>query len=96
MIREIATLTIAPETAAAFEAAVAQAKPLFLAAEGCSAMALERVIEEPGSYRLMVMWDTLEAHTVTFRSSPAFQQWRALAGPFFTEPPVVVHSEVAV
>jgi hypothetical protein len=30
---------------------------------------------------------------VIFRNSDAFQTWRALAGPFFIEPPVVEHSE---
>lgn len=96
MIREIATLTIDPAQAEAFHAAVAQAKPLFLAAPGCLGMALERVIEDPGSYRLMVDWATLEAHTVTFRNSPEFQQWRALAGPFFTAPPLVIHTQAVV
>ena len=92
MIREIATLTIDPATAADFEAAVAKAKPLFLAAEGCHAMHLERVIETPGSYRLVVEWETVEHHTDIFRNTDAFQQWRALAGPWFIDPPLVVHS----
>lgn len=93
MIREIATLTIDPATAADFEAKVEQAKPIFLAAEGCQAMRLERVIEIPGSYRLVVEWNTVEHHTETFRKSVAFEQWRALAGPFFIETPLVLHTE---
>ncbi|MCA8879630.1 MAG: antibiotic biosynthesis monooxygenase [Rhodobacteraceae bacterium] len=96
MIREIATLTVAPEQASQFEGAVTDARRLFLAAAGCHGMHLERVIEVPGSYRLVVAWETVEHHTVTFRGSAAFQEWRALAGPFFTEPPTVVHTEVAV
>lgn len=96
MIREIATLTIDPTHADAFHAAVAEARPLFLAAPGCSGMTLERVIEDPASYRLIVLWDTLEAHTVAFRGSAAFQEWRALAGPFFTAPPVVIHTQAVV
>ena len=93
MIREIATLTIEPTNAAEFEAAVQKAQPVFLADPGCQSMHLERVIEEPGSYRLVVVWDSVEAHTEGFRNSPAFLQWRELAGPFFTEPPKVVHTE---
>jgi len=92
VIREIAMLTIDPATATALEAAVAKAKPLFLAAEGCHAMHLERVIETPGSYRLVVEWETVEHHNEIFRNTDAFQQWRALAGPFFTQPPEVVHT----
>lgn len=93
MIREIATLTIDPATAGAFEAAARQARPLFLAADGCRAMHLERVIETPGRYRLVVEWETVAHHTEIFRNSDAFREWRALAGPYFTAPPEVVHTE---
>lgn len=93
MIREIAILTIDPANAAEFEAAVATARPLFLSADGCQDMHLERCLEQAGSYRLVVVWDTVEAHTDVFRNSPAFGEWRALAGPWFVEPPEVVHTK---
>lgn len=96
MIREIATLTIDPENGGAFEAAVAKARPLFLEAPDCLSFALERVIETPGSYRLVVGWTSVQAHMEDFRSSAAFQEWRALAGPFFVAPPDVVHSEQVI
>lgn len=93
MVTEIALLTIDPAQSAGFEAAVAAAAPLFQAARGCRHMSLERVIERPGQYRLVVQWESVEAHMVDFRESPAFAQWRALAGPFFTGPVDMVHSE---
>ena len=93
MIREIATLTIDPAEAARFEAAVAEARPLFEASGECLGFALERVIETPGSYRLVVGWTSVAAHMERFRESENFQKWRALAGPFFTRPPEVVHTE---
>lgn len=96
MIRETAELTIDPAQEAAFLAAVAQAVPIFRAAAGCRAMQLDRVIESPGLYRLQVLWERLEDHTVTFRGSRGFTDWRALAGPYFTAPPKVDHAEVAV
>jgi quinol monooxygenase YgiN len=92
MITEIAVLTIDPADAAAFEAAVAQAAPCFQNAAGCHGMALERVIEDPARYHLVVQWETVEHHMVTFRAAPAFQTWRGLAGPFFRSPPVVEHT----
>ena len=95
MVTEIAYLTIDPAKAAEFEAAVGAAAPLFRAAEGCHGMALDRVIEDPAQYRLRVTWETVDHHMVTFRESPAFQEWRALAGPFFIEPPRVEHWECA-
>lgn len=96
MIRETAELTIDPAREGDFLAAVARAVPIFRAATGCRAMQLERVIEAPGTFRLIVLWETLEHHTVTFRASQGFADWRALAGPFFTAPPRVDHSAVAV
>jgi quinol monooxygenase YgiN len=92
MVNEIALITIDPANAAAFEAAVAEAAPLFKAAQGCHGMALERGVEDPAIYRLLVQWENVDHHMVTFRETAAFQVWRELAGPFFTAPPSVVHS----
>lgn len=91
MVTEIAYITIDPARAAQFEAAVAEAAPLFQAGEGCHAMRLERVVEDGAQYRLSVDWESVDHHMVTFRESDAFQRWRALAGPFFVEPPRVEH-----
>lgn len=94
MITEIAHITIDPASAAEFEAAVARAVPAFRSAAGCRGMMLEREIEDPCRYRLVVTWDDVDAHLVGFRSSPGFQLWRDAAGPFFAAPPVVVHTTV--
>jgi quinol monooxygenase YgiN len=93
MIFELARLSVDPAKAADFEAAVARAAPFFQTAEGCHGMALERIIETPGDYLLRVTWASIEHHMVAFRNSDNFQQWRALAGPFFLTPPQVTHSE---
>lgn len=91
MVTEIAYIRIDPANAAAFVAAVALAAPHFQSAEGCHGMRLEQVVEDPACYRLSVDWETVDHHMVTFRQSDGFQQWRALAGPFFAEPPRVEH-----
>jgi len=96
MIYEIAELYIKPETSAAFEAAVTQAVPLFQRAVGCVSMRLEHCIETPGTYHLVVGWKTVENHMVDFRNSADFQQWRALVGGFFAQPPKVDHYAGAV
>ena len=93
MILETAEIRIAPGTEAAFEAAVGEAVPHFLSAQGCRGVRLHRVVETPGLYRLLVDWETLEDHTVTFRNSDAFARWRALASLHFATAPVVTHSE---
>ena len=96
MILEMAHIEVTPGGEADFEQAVAQATPLFQAARGCQGMELHRVVETPSRYVLMVRWDTLEDHTVGFRGSEAFQQWRALAGPYFGSPPDVKHTWIVL
>jgi quinol monooxygenase YgiN len=93
MITEIAQIRIDPARAADFEAAVAKAAAVFQTAEGCHGMRLDRIVEDPAEYRLLVDWESVEHHMNTFRNSDDFQIWRGLAGPFFVAPPVVVHSE---
>ena len=93
MILETAELSMTPGHEVAFEEAVREAVPLFLASQGCRGLRLHRVVENPGLYRLLVDWATLEDHTVHFRGSEAFARWRALVSPHFAAPPVVTHSE---
>lgn len=92
MITEIAEIRIKPASHDAFLAAVKEAVPLFKRAKGCAAMKLERVVERPDTYLLVISWETLEHHTVDFRGSDDFQAWRGLVGGFFAEPPRVEHT----
>jgi heme-degrading monooxygenase HmoA len=96
MILETADLTVTLGREAEFETAVREAVPLFLGSQGCRGVRLHRVVETPGLYRLLVDWETLEDHTVHFRGSDAFAQWRALVSPHFAAPPSVTHSEEAL
>ena len=94
MILEIAQIDVKPGTESEFERAVDQAKPLFQRAQGCHGMELQKSIEKPSRYRLMVRWATLEDHTVAFRGSADFTAWRGLVGHFFASPPEVEHTEM--
>jgi heme-degrading monooxygenase HmoA len=94
MVYEHATLTIEPGRDADFEAAVGRAPEVFRRAKGFRSMELRRCIEEPSRYVLLVGWDTLEDHTVGFRESDLFGEWRALVSEFFAGPPAVEHYEV--
>lgn len=91
MIFEVVELEIKSGAEAAFEAAVAEAAPHFRSAKGCRSMDLQHVIEDPSRYRLVIGWDTVEDHMVTFRNSDGFHAWRALASPHFAAPPQLVH-----
>jgi len=91
MVLESAEILIKPGMEAEFEAAVRQAAPLFQRARGCSGMQLQRGIENPRAYRLLVRWETVEDHNVHFRGSEDFQEWRRLVGHCFDGPPNVTH-----
>jgi heme-degrading monooxygenase HmoA len=96
MITEIAQIDVMPGTEKDFEAAVAKARPLFLRAKGGKGCELHKSIEKPSRYRLLARWETLENHTVDFRGSADFDEWRALVGPYFASPPEVEHTEIVL
>lgn len=89
-VLEIAQIEVIAGQEAAFEAAVAKAAPQFEAHPGCHHLMLYRSHELPSRYRLVVEWDSVAAH-MDFRETPAFLEWRRLAGPFFASPPQVEH-----
>ena len=91
MIHEIAEIDVTPGDEAAFEAAVAEAVPHFRNAVGCRSIALNRSIESPERYRLVVGWDSVDDHVIGFRESAGFQAWRGLVGRYFAKPPRVEH-----
>ena len=92
MVLEIADIRIRPGEQAAFAEAIQRAlRTIVNRAEGMRSYRVSQGIESPERYVLQIQWDTLEAHTVGFRESPLFAEWRALIGPFFAQPPVVEH-----
>lgn len=91
MIVELAQLTITPGREREFEAAFKDAIKWAADSQGYLAHELRRSLENPGRYVLRIEWATLEDHTIGFRGSPAFTQWRAAVGPFFDSVPVVEH-----
>ena len=95
MILEIADIRIHPGQNAAFEAAIVHGASTVIAhAKGFKGYKVNRSIESPERYVLQIFWATLEDHTVGFRQSPAFTEWRAIVGPFFAAPPNVEHFEL--
>jgi quinol monooxygenase YgiN len=91
MVVEIATINVKDGMSEAFEEGVAKARPVILRAEGCHGVSLHKSVEFPLRYRLMVQWESVENHTVTFRASEGFTQWRAAVGHCFAETPSVEH-----
>lgn len=97
MILEIADIRIAPGKQAEFDKAVQLGiETVASKAKGFRGYKVNRGVESPERYILMIYWETLENHTVDFRQGPQFAQWRAIVGPFFAVPPVVEHFELVV
>jgi heme-degrading monooxygenase HmoA len=95
VILEIADIRVTPGTQAEFEAAIERgAKEVISKARGFAGYKINKGVESPERYVLMIFWQTLENHTLDFRQSPAFQEWRALVGPYFAGPPQVEHFEL--
>jgi heme-degrading monooxygenase HmoA len=91
MILELAMITVRPSTESEFERVFPTAVRLISASPGYVSHELRRSIETPNRYALTIRWRTLEDHTLGFRGSPAFSEWRTQLAPFLAGPPVVEH-----
>lgn len=95
MILEIADIRIHPGQQAEFDAAIQRGvAEIIEKSKGFRGYKINKGIETPERYVLMIFWETLENHTVDFRQSSAFQEWRAIVGPFFAAPPHVEHFHI--
>ena len=95
MILELADIRIQPGQQAAFDEAIERGlRTVIVHAKGFQGFKVNKGVESPERYILQIFWDTLEDHTVGFRQSPAFADWRAIVGPFFAAPPFVEHFEL--
>jgi len=90
-ILEVAPLDVRPGREAEFEAAFRKAQAIIASMPGYGSHELQRCIERPGRYLLLVRWAKLEDHTVGFRGSPRYQEWKTLLHHFYDPFPVVEH-----
>jgi heme-degrading monooxygenase HmoA len=93
MILEVAILDVREGQEAAFEAAFAQASLIISAMDGYVSHQLQRCLERCSRYLLLVNWRMLEDHTVGFRGSASYQEWKALLHGFYDPFPTVEHYE---
>lgn len=93
MILEVATLDVRPGQGASFEQAFRTAEPIISSMAGYLRHEIRRCLEAPDRYVLLVWWKDLESHTVGFRESPRYQEWKALLHHFYDPFPRVEHYE---
>jgi heme-degrading monooxygenase HmoA len=90
-IVEMAVLDIRPGEELAFEDAIRKARPLIAATPGFVAIEIRRCVETPSRFLLLVTWERLEDHTVGFRQSNRYGEWKAMLHRFYDPFPVVEH-----
>ena len=91
---EVAILDVKPDQTQDFETAFLQAQTIISSMKGYVSHQLQKCLEKPNRYILLVNWDTLEDHTQGFRGSDAYQEWRRLLHHFYDPFPDVEHYEI--
>jgi heme-degrading monooxygenase HmoA len=91
VITEQAVLDVRVGEESDFEDSFAEATALIAAMPGFEGLRLLRCIERPSRYLLLVEWQRLEDHTVGFRGSAAYAEWRSLLHHFYDPAPLVEH-----
>lgn len=95
MVLEVAILNIIEGETVNFEKAFNEAKKIISSMPGYISHELQKCIESNHQYILLVKWNTLEDHTIGFRKSKEYQQWKALLHHFYNPFPTVEHYEMA-
>jgi len=93
MVLEHALLSVKPGQDDDFVAAFAQAKTIIAAVPGFVRLTLSKCLERDSTYLLLVEWSRLEDHTVGFRESAEYEQWRQMLHHFYEPFPTVEHYE---
>lgn len=91
MILEVAILDVKPGHEPQFEQAFGEAQRIIASMPGYLSHQLQRCLEKDSRYLLLVRWEKLEDHTIGFRQSAEYQQWRQLLHHFYDPFPVVEH-----
>jgi heme-degrading monooxygenase HmoA len=93
MILEVAFLNVRAGQNEAFEQSFKEAQAIISSMQGYVSHQLQRCLEVPDKYLLLVNWRQLEDHTIGFRQSTAYQEWRRLLHHFYDPFPTVEHFE---
>ena len=91
MVLEVAILDVKPGQSQEFEAAFGQAQTIISSMKGYVSHQLQKCLEKPNRYILLVNWQTPEDHTQGFRGSAEYQEWRRLLHHFYDPFPEVEH-----
>ncbi len=91
MILEAAMLLVRPGMAEEFELRFREASRLISSMKGYQSHELHQCLEVENKYLLLVRWDTLQDHTIGFRQSAEYEEWKGLLHQFYEPFPIVEH-----
>lgn len=93
MILEAVMLQVKKGKEAEYEEAFRDASEIISSMKGYISHELQRCMEVEGKYLLLVQWETLEDHTIGFRQSNEYQEWKKKLHVFYDPFPTVEHFE---
>lgn len=96
MILEVAILDVKPGQEDHFVAAFRQAQSIIASMPGYLSHELQKSIETPERFILLVKWERLEDHTEGFRGSAEYKDWSALLHHFYDPFPMVEHYQLVL
>lgn len=93
LILEMGVLNVKAGQQSDFEQAFKEASSILSSMKGYLSHELHRCLETPGRYLLLVQWKTLEDHTIGFRGSAQYQDWKRRLHHFYEPFPLIEHFE---
>ena len=93
MILEAVMLQVKEGMEAKYKDAFRNASKIISSMNGYISHELQRCMEVKGKYILLVQWERLEDHTVGFRQSNEYQEWKRQLHHFYDPFPIVEHFE---
>lgn len=96
MIVEHAILDVVQGEGPRFEETFRTAQSIIASMPGFRSLRLQRCVESPSRYLLLVEWERLEDHIEGFRRCAQYQEWRRLLHHFYDPFPSVEHYEILI
>jgi len=96
VILEVAVLDVREGQEIEFEKSFYIAQKIISSMPGYVSHELRQCIEKTSRYLLLVNWQKLEDHTVGFRGSEEYQEWKTLLHHYYEPFPAVEHYGAAI
>jgi heme-degrading monooxygenase HmoA len=93
MILEVAILNVIQGREKQFEEDFKNAGKYISSIKGYIRHSLSKCIEQQNKYILLVDWENLEDHTIGFRESEQYLEWKKLLHNYYDPFPIVEHYE---